>query len=78
MLNLDLDGVCADYKGAIRDYLQRQGIDVPERALQTAHYNLTREDGWPFETLDDYIETHKGGCGRFLGDRTERFSYVQS
>ena len=21
--------------------------------------NLTREDGWPFETLDDYIETHK-------------------
>lgn len=59
VLNLDLDGVCADYKGAIRDYLQRQGIDVPERALQTAHYNLTREDGWPFETLDDYIETHK-------------------
>ena len=54
-----MDGVCADYKGAIRDYLQRQGIDVPERALQTAHYNLTREDGWPFETLDDYIETHK-------------------
>ena len=48
VLNLDLDGVCADYKGAIRDYLQRQGIDVPERALQTAHYNLTREDGWPF------------------------------
>ena len=47
VLNLDLDGVCADYKGAIRDYLQRQGIDVPERALQTAHYNLTREDGWP-------------------------------
>ena len=42
VLNLDLDGVCADYKGAIRDYLQRQGIDVPERALQTAHYNLTR------------------------------------
>ena len=40
VLNLDLDGVCADYKGAIRDYLQRQGIDVPERALQTAHYNL--------------------------------------
>ena len=38
VLNLDLDGVCADYKGAIRDYLQRQGIDVPERALQTAHY----------------------------------------
>lgn len=37
VLNLDLDGVCADYKGAIRDYLQRQGIDVPERALQTAH-----------------------------------------
>ena len=57
VLNLDLDGVCADYKGAIRDYLQRQGIDVPERALQTAHYNLTREDGWQFETLDDYIET---------------------
>lgn len=27
VLNLDLDGVCADYKGAIRDYLQRQGID---------------------------------------------------
>ena len=25
VLNLDLDGVCADYKGAIRDYLQRQG-----------------------------------------------------
>ena len=59
VLNLDLDGVCADYKGAIRDYLQRQGIDVPERALQTAHYNLIREDGWPFDTLDDYIETHK-------------------
>ena len=45
VLNLDLDGVCADYKGAIRDYLQRQGVDVPERALQTAHYNLMREDG---------------------------------
>lgn len=59
VLNLDLDGVCADYKGAIRDYLQRQGVDVPERALQTAHYNLIREDGWPFDTLDDYIETHE-------------------
>ena len=40
VLNLDLDGVCADYKGAIRDYLQRQGVDVPEtcvadRALQS-------------------------------------------
>ena len=46
VLNLDLDGVCADYKGAIRDYLQRQGIDVPERALQTAHYNSrARTDG---------------------------------
>lgn len=78
VLNLDLDGVCADYKGAIRDYLQRQGIDVPERALQTAHYNLIREDGWPFDTLDDYIETHKAAerehlyatrCSRFRESR---------
>ena len=46
VLNLDLDGVCADYKGAIRDYLQRQGIDVPERALQTAHsISRARTDG---------------------------------
>ena len=28
------------------------------------------------ETLT--IRTEGGGCGRFLGDRTERFSYVQS
>ena len=44
VLNLDLDGVCADYKGAIRDYLQRQGIDVPEHALQTALQSHSR--GW--------------------------------
>ena len=25
VLNLDLDGVCADYTGAIRDYLVRHG-----------------------------------------------------
>ena len=73
VLNLDLDGVCADYKGGIRDYLQRQGIDVPERALQTAHYNLTREDGWPFETLDDYIETHKAAEREHLYATMSRF-----
>lgn len=29
VLNLDLDGVCADYAGAMRDYLVRTGCSYP-------------------------------------------------
>ena len=31
-----------------------------------------------YDVVIEYQQKNERGCGRFLGDRTERFSYVQS
>ncbi|MBT1171229.1 hypothetical protein JS536_08825 [Bifidobacterium sp. SO4] len=66
VLNLDLDGVCADYKGALRDYLVRHGLMDASTVPSNDRYELTRESGWPFDTLDDYIEAHKAAESEHL------------
>ena len=57
ILGVDLDGVCADYDGAMRDHVARfKGIrreDIPV----TTEWSLVKS-GWPFEDEADFIATH--------------------
>lgn len=59
VLNLDLDGVCADYAGAMRDYLVRNGRMDPQTIPANTRYALTDNDGWPFASKSEYIAAHK-------------------
>ena len=59
VLNLDLDGVCADYAGAMRDYLVRTGRMDPQTIPANTRYALTDNDGWPFASKSEYITAHK-------------------
>ena len=59
VLNLDLDGVCADYTGAMHDYLVRHGQMDPHTIPANTSYALTDNDGWPFANTADYIAAHK-------------------
>ena len=55
---------------AVRDDVQ---VVKTMPLLRLKHFSPTAHDLVPLTMLH-----HGGGCGRFLGDRTERFSYVQS
>lgn len=59
VLNLDLDGVCADYAGALRDHLVRHGRMDAATIPARDHYSLYRNEGWPFHTPEGYLEAHK-------------------
>jgi 5'(3')-deoxyribonucleotidase len=59
VLNLDLDGVCADCSGALWNYLRRHGRVDPQMRPGLDEYALFRNPGWPFTTLDGYLAAHK-------------------
>ena len=59
VLDLDLDGVCADYSGALRDWLVAHGRMDPDVVLSRDKYNLTADEGWPFTGRDDYLAAHR-------------------
>ena len=59
VLNLDLDGVCADYSGALRDWLVAHGRMDPDVVPSRDEYDLTAAEGWPFAGRDDYLAAHK-------------------
>lgn len=66
VLNLDLDGVCADYKDALRDSLVRHGMMDASTVPSDDRYELDRASGWPFDTFDDYIAAHKAAENEHL------------
>lgn len=66
VLNLDLDGVCADYTGALRAYLVHHGRMSPDAAPSAAHYELTADEGWPFRNADEYLAAHKAAEAEHL------------
>ena len=68
VLNLDLDGVCADYTGAMRDYLVRHGQMDPHTIPANTSYALTDNDGWPFANTADYIAAHKAAEDTLAAD----------
>ncbi|KFI93337.1 5 nucleotidase deoxy cytosolic type C [Bifidobacterium saguini DSM 23967] len=59
VLNLDLDGVCADYSGALRDYLVDHGVMNPDAHPEENNYALYENAGWPFRTREEYLAAHK-------------------
>lgn len=59
VLNLDLDGVCSDYTGALRSYLVGCGMMQPDVHPTEERYALHENPGWPFTTPDGYVAAHK-------------------
>lgn len=66
VLNLDLDGVCADYMGAIRDYLVRHGRMSSDARPRADSYDLVANAGWPFHTPEEYLVVHKAAEAEHL------------
>ncbi|MFD0704411.1 hypothetical protein ACFQY8_01410 [Alloscardovia venturai] len=58
VLNLDLDGVCADYNGALKNYCVSQGLMSPDVATVTDNYDIFENPGWPFSTREEYKAIH--------------------
>lgn len=59
VLNLDLDDVCADYTGALRDFLVRTGRMAADSHPGDEYYSLYENEGWPFATPAGYFEAHR-------------------
>lgn len=59
VLDLDLDGVCADYTGAIRAWLVTRGRMSADARPDMTRYGMTTATGWPFPTVQAYKQAHK-------------------
>lgn len=66
VLNLDLDGVCADYMGGLRDYLVRHARMDPSIQPSNESYALYENEGWPFSSPAEYIAVHKAAEAEHL------------
>ncbi|WP_101621950.1 5' nucleotidase, NT5C type [Bifidobacterium parmae] len=66
VLNLDLDGVCADYSGALRAYLIRHGLMDENVHPSEDRYELYQASGWPFRSYEGYLATHKAAESEHL------------
>ena len=66
VLNLDLDGVCADYMGGLRDYLVRHDRMDPSIQPSNESYALYENEGWPFSSPAEYIAVHKAAEAEHL------------
>ncbi|WP_291527046.1 5' nucleotidase, NT5C type [Bifidobacterium sp. UBA744] len=66
VLNLDLDGVCADYMGGLRDFLVRHDRMDPSIRPSNDSYALYENEGWPFSSSAEYIAAHKAAEAEHL------------
>ena len=66
VLSLDLDGVCADYMGGLRDYLVRHDRMDPSIQPSNESYALYENEGWPFSSPAEYIAGHKAAEAEHL------------
>ncbi|MBD3778731.1 hypothetical protein [Cellulomonas sp. ES6] len=58
VLGLDIDGVCADYTSAFREFCSAR-MNLPESSFpEPTAYNLVAA-GWPFSSVDEYLKYHR-------------------
>lgn len=48
ILDIDLDGVCADYTEAMRRHVISKGVKPADWHLNVESYALDEHTGWPF------------------------------
>ena len=58
ILDVDLDGVCANYSAGLKQYLIDTHQIDPHAHVETNQYTFTKQDGWPFDNADDYLNAH--------------------
>lgn len=58
ILDVDLDGVCANYSAGLKQYLIDTHQLDPHAHVETNQYTFTKQDGWPFNNTDDYLHAH--------------------
>lgn len=58
ILDVDLDGVCANYSAGLKQYLIDTHQLDPHAHVETNQYTFTKQDGWPFDKADDYLNAH--------------------
>jgi 5'(3')-deoxyribonucleotidase len=59
VLNLDLDGVCADYRAAIAEYVVRTRGANPYELGTNDDYHFYTAPGWPIANVEDYLAVHR-------------------
>lgn len=58
ILDLDLDGVCADYTEAMRQHVIGKGLRPADWHPSVESYALDEHTGWPFKDYRDYRAAH--------------------
>lgn len=58
IVDVDLDGVCADYVEGLRQHLVRHHGQDFARLPDPDHYNLAHATGWPFANTTEYLDFH--------------------
>ncbi len=59
MIDIDLDGVCSDYVEGLRQFVAKERGLNPQDLPDPDSYNIAKASGWPFESTEDYLETHR-------------------
>lgn len=59
VMDLDLDGVCADYTEAMRQWLVHAGRMAADMHPDMRHYEMTSATGWPFQSVEEYKQAHR-------------------
>ena len=58
ILDIDLDGVCADYTEAMRQHIINKGLKPADWHPNVESYALDEHTGWPFKDYRDYRAAH--------------------
>ena len=58
ILDIDLDGVCADYTEAMRQYIISKGLKPADWHPIVNSYALDEKNGWPFKNSGEYRAAH--------------------
>lgn len=58
ILDIDLDGVCADYTEAMRQYIISKGLKPADWRPTVNSYALDEKNGWPFKNSGEYRAAH--------------------
>jgi len=58
VLGVDIDGVLADYDGAMRDHTSKF-LGVPRDSIPTSDKWSLVQSGWPFESEQHFLDIHR-------------------
>ncbi len=59
VVDIDLDGVCANYVDGLRRFVATERKLDPNSLPEPDTYNIAKATGWPFTDVADFLATHR-------------------